>query len=68
MNSQIERYRYIAALKPERLNHSREEHEKILKLIKARNLEKATECLREHIHNVRDSVISVCEKQMNKVL
>jgi DNA-binding GntR family transcriptional regulator len=64
MNSQIERFRYVAALKPERLKHSRKEHETLLRHIKTKDLEKAEASLREHIHNVKASVIAVCEKHM----
>lgn len=66
INSQIERFRYIAAMKPERLKHSRKEHEEILKYIKQKNLEKAEEALTYHINNVRESVMLVCEKQIMK--
>jgi DNA-binding GntR family transcriptional regulator len=64
LDSPIERFRYAAAMKPERLKHSRKEHEAILRHIKARDLEKAVACLREHILNVKASVIAVCEKHM----
>jgi DNA-binding GntR family transcriptional regulator len=64
LNSPIERFRYVAAMKPERLKHSRKEHEAILRYIKFKDLEKAEVCLREHILNVKASVIVVCEKHM----
>jgi DNA-binding GntR family transcriptional regulator len=62
INSQIERFRYIAALRPERLPHSREEHEDILKYIKAHDFEKAEAALTIHINHVKESVIHVYEK------
>jgi DNA-binding GntR family transcriptional regulator len=64
LDSPIERFRYAAAMKPERLKHSRKEHEVILQHIKAKDLKKAEESLQEHILNVRASVIAVCEKHM----
>jgi DNA-binding GntR family transcriptional regulator len=64
LNTQIERFRYAAALKPERLKYSRREHETILRHIKAKDLEKAEASLVEHINNVKASVIAVCEKHI----
>jgi DNA-binding GntR family transcriptional regulator len=43
LNSQIERFRYIAAMQPDRLKYSRQEHEEVLRRIKARDLKKAEE-------------------------
>jgi len=64
INSQIERFRHIASLKPERLRHSREEHEEILKYIKEHDLEKTEAALTLHINHVKESVMHVCEKHI----
>ena len=64
INSQVERFRYIASMKPERLQHSREEHEEILKYIKEHDFEKAEAALTLHINHVKESVIHVCEKHI----
>ncbi|MFP3042544.1 GntR family transcriptional regulator [Treponema primitia] len=64
LNSQIERFRSIAAMKPDRLKYSRQEHTEILQMIKEHDLGKAEKALETHINNVRESVISVCEKYM----
>ena len=64
INSQIERFRYIASLKPERLQHSREEHEEILRYIKEHDFEKTKAILTIHINHVKESVMHVCEKHL----
>ena len=64
INSQVERFRYIASLKPERLKHSREEHEEILRYIREHDFEKTEAALTLHINHVKESVMHVCEKHI----
>jgi len=59
INAQIERVRRISALRPQRLSNSKKEHLEILEAIKARDLERATQILDEHIENVKLSCFDV---------
>jgi DNA-binding GntR family transcriptional regulator len=64
LNSQIERFRRISALNPERLRHSREEHIEILRHIEAGDLAKAEAALTVHIDHIKESVMHVCENHI----
>ena len=60
LNSQIERFRRIAASQPTRLMHSRNEHLKIVSLLKQQeDFEACEECLRKHLNNVKNATIEV---------
>jgi DNA-binding GntR family transcriptional regulator len=62
LNGQIERVRFISAMRPARLIESRQEHLEIIHALRACDLPKAEEMLSRHIQNVRDSTILVCLK------
>ncbi|MDK2881617.1 MAG: hypothetical protein PWQ99_1392 [Clostridia bacterium] len=62
LNSQMERLRHIAAMKPHRLQQSKQEHLEIVAALKRRDLEEAERLLRQHIRNVKESTIEVCRK------
>lgn len=62
VNSQIEMFRRISAMTPNRLRASREEHMELLQAIKERNLDKAIQELKIHLLNVKKSTISICER------
>lgn len=62
LNSQMERLRHIAAMKPHRLQQSKQEHLEIVAALKMRDLEEAERLLRQHIRNVKESTIEVCRK------
>ena len=57
LKSQLEQYRRISAMTPNRLNKSKQEHFGIVEAIKARNLEDASERLVQHLENVKQSTI-----------
>jgi len=59
INAQIERIRRISALRPQRLANSKKEHLEIIEAIKARDLERASKILDEHIENVKLSCFDV---------
>ena len=59
INAQVERVRRISALRPQRLLNSKKEHLEIIEAIKARNLERASKFLDEHIENVKLSCFDV---------
>lgn len=60
LNAQIERLRYISAMKPERLPLSRNEHLQIVRAMQSRDLSLAEKLLTSHIEHVRDSTRDVC--------
>ncbi len=60
INSQIEMIRRISAMLPNRLEKSKQEHLRIVRALKARNLPKAESELRKHIKNVEASTLEVC--------
>ncbi|CEP67998.1 Transcription regulator HTH, GntR [Moorella glycerini] len=60
LNSQVERFRRISALRPNRLQKSKQEHLEILEALKERDLEKSERLLRWHINNVKESTLEVC--------
>lgn len=62
LNSQMERLRHIAAMKPHRLQQSKQEHLEIVAALKRRDLEEAERLLRQHLRNVKESTIEVCRK------
>ncbi|AFV12582.1 transcriptional regulator, GntR family [Thermacetogenium phaeum DSM 12270] len=62
LNSQMERLRHIAAMKPHRLQQSKQEHLEIVAALKMRDLEEAERLLRQHLRNVKESTIEVCRK------
>ncbi|MGW9018583.1 GntR family transcriptional regulator [Priestia megaterium] len=57
LNSQIERFRRIAANEPTRLDHSRKEHLEIISLLKKRDLKACEESLKKHLINVKISTL-----------
>lgn len=60
LNSQMERLRHIAAMKPHRLQKSKQEHLEIVAALKLRDLAGAERLLRQHLRNVKESTIEVC--------
>lgn len=66
LNAQIERLRYISAMRPNRLKASQQEHLAIVHAMKERNLEKAEALLRQHIRNVKENTIEVCRNMWLK--
>jgi DNA-binding GntR family transcriptional regulator len=66
IHAQIERIRRISAIRPRRLEKSKQEHLAIIGAIKARNLELASALLREHIDNVRKSSLDVINLVVRK--
>ncbi len=60
LNSQMERLRHIAAMKPHRLEQSKKEHLAIVAALKKRDLEEAERLLRQHLRNVKGSTMEVC--------
>jgi len=61
LNSQIERFRRIAAIEPTRLDHSKKEHLEIIHLLKSRDLKACEESLRKHLLNVKNSTLEVAK-------
>jgi DNA-binding GntR family transcriptional regulator len=61
LNSQIERFRRIAAVKPTRLANSKNEHLKILALLKQKDLNACEAALRNHLINVKMSTLEVAQ-------
>lgn len=59
LNAQIEKLRHISATIPKRLESSKQEHVEIIEALKARNLEKTSELLTEHIRNVKMNVLNI---------
>lgn len=59
LNAQIEKLRHISATIPKRLESSKQEHIEIIEALKARNLEKTSELLTEHIRNVKMNVLNI---------
>jgi DNA-binding GntR family transcriptional regulator len=66
LNSQIEMLRRISSRTPKRLEMSKREHMEILTALKERNKETAIKILREHISNVKKSVIKTYQDQRVK--
>lgn len=59
LNGQVEQIRRVASRQPQRLRASRQEHLDIVAALRAGNLERACELLKEHIQNVRNATMSV---------
>ncbi|WP_368859859.1 FCD domain-containing protein [Bacillus subtilis] len=57
LNSQIERFRRIAADEPTRLTHSKKEHLDIIHFLKKRDLQACEESLKTHLINVKNSTL-----------
>lgn len=60
IDSQLERFRRISSMTPDRLSKSRNEHMSILNALKARDLDLATLKLTQHLNNVKESTQMVC--------
>ena len=57
---QLERLRRISSMTPSRLSKSKQEHIDIVKAIRSRDLQDATNRLSSHLNNVKESIKSVC--------
>ncbi|TDU16790.1 GntR family transcriptional regulator [Bacillus subtilis] len=57
LNSQIERFRRIAADEPTRLTRSKKEHLEIIHFLKKRDLQACEESLKTHLINVKNSTL-----------
>lgn len=66
LNSQIEVLRRVSSRTPKRLETSKQEHMKILMALKERNKEEAIKALKEHMENVKRSVIKAYQTQRMK--
>lgn len=62
INAQLERLRRISAMTPRRLEKSKQEHLEILRAIKERDLEKASNCLSVHLKNIKTNITEVYRK------
>lgn len=60
LNGQIEQFRRVAAKQPQRLRASRQEHLAIVAALQARDLERSSQLLAEHICNVKAATLNVC--------
>ncbi|HLR65987.1 MAG TPA: GntR family transcriptional regulator [Virgibacillus sp.] len=61
LNSQIERFRRISALEPNRLSKSKNEHIELIEAIKTKNFDLSSELLEKHLLNVKNSTLEVAE-------
>jgi DNA-binding GntR family transcriptional regulator len=61
LNSQIERFRRLAASEPTRLANSKVEHLEILALLKQQDLNACEAALKKHLTNVKNSTLEVAK-------
>lgn len=61
LNSQIERFRRVAALEPSRMSRSKEEHLEIIQLIRKKDLRGCQESLKKHLLNVKQSTLEAAK-------
>lgn len=61
LNSQIERFRRIAAFSSSRPEKSKKEHLEIVQLLKRKDLKACDESLRKHLINVKNSTLEVAK-------
>ena len=61
LNSQIERFRRVAAFSSDRPEKSKKEHLEILRYLKERNLNACEESLRQHLISVKNSTYEVAK-------
>jgi len=61
LNVQIERFRRIAAMEPNRLINSKREHLTIINTIRQRDLAACERSLKEHLNNVKSSTLETAK-------
>lgn len=61
LNSQIERFRRVAAFSETRSDQSKKEHLEIIHSLKKRNLKAAEDSLRKHLLSVKNSTLEVAK-------
>lgn len=61
LNSQIERFRRVAAMEPSRMKRSKQEHLEIIQFIRNKDLHACQESLRKHLLNVKQSTLEAAK-------